>query len=151
MPKVEPAAQLRMITHMNSLFLSSCRRTAGLSQSPNMVHGGGMCHHGTWCQVSKRGFQSLPVPELSLSLAGTCDRRCLGITASSPTEPWTAWLTWVLAFDIFHFFWYFPEGFFWGGKGQAFAMQSCARCGFVVYPAEKINCIDQVTQLYCDH
>lgn len=23
-------------------------------------------------------------------------------------------------------------------------MQSCARCGFVVYPAEKINCIDQV-------
>lgn len=29
-------------------------------------------------------------------------------------------------------------------------MQSCARCGFVVYPAEKINCIDQVTHLYSD-
>lgn len=29
-------------------------------------------------------------------------------------------------------------------------MQSCARCGFVVYPAEKINCIDQVTQKQCD-
>lgn len=28
-------------------------------------------------------------------------------------------------------------------------MQSCARCGFVVYPAEKINCIDQVNR--CAH
>lgn len=28
-------------------------------------------------------------------------------------------------------------------------MQSCARCGFVVYPAEKINCIDQVN--HCAH
>lgn len=36
-----------------------------------------------------------------------------------------------------------------GGEGQAFAMQSCARCGFVVYPAEKINCIDQVTYQHC--
>lgn len=34
---------------------------------------------------------------------------------------------------------------FLGREGQVVAMQSCARCGFVVYPAEKINCIDQVT------
>lgn len=39
---------------------------------------------------------------------------------------------------------YFPFFDIFGGKRQAFAMQSCARCGFVVYPAEKINCIDQV-------
>uniref|UniRef100_A0A8D3C271 Nebulin-related anchoring protein n=1 Tax=Scophthalmus maximus TaxID=52904 RepID=A0A8D3C271_SCOMX len=37
------------------------------------------------------------------------------------------------------------------GKGQAFTMQSCARCGFVVYPAEKINCIDQNWHKACFH
>ncbi|XP_014828848.1 PREDICTED: nebulin-related-anchoring protein isoform X5 [Poecilia mexicana] len=30
-------------------------------------------------------------------------------------------------------------------------MQSCARCGFVVYPAEKINCIDQNWHKACFH
>uniref|UniRef100_A0A3Q3KPX8 LIM zinc-binding domain-containing protein n=1 Tax=Monopterus albus TaxID=43700 RepID=A0A3Q3KPX8_MONAL len=30
-------------------------------------------------------------------------------------------------------------------------MQSCARCGFVVYPAEKINCIDQNWHKSCFH
>ncbi|KAM8836590.1 nebulin-related-anchoring protein [Spinachia spinachia] len=30
-------------------------------------------------------------------------------------------------------------------------MQSCARCGFVVYPAEKINCIDQNWHKGCFH
>ncbi|KAM4715988.1 nebulin-related-anchoring protein isoform 2-T2 [Anableps anableps] len=30
-------------------------------------------------------------------------------------------------------------------------MQSCARCGFVVYPAEKINCIDQNWHKTCFH
>ncbi|XP_032357245.1 nebulin-related-anchoring protein isoform X2 [Etheostoma spectabile] len=37
------------------------------------------------------------------------------------------------------------------GKGQAFTMQTCARCGFVVYPAEKINCIDQNWHKACFH
>ncbi|XP_075948940.1 nebulin-related-anchoring protein [Anarhichas minor] len=38
------------------------------------------------------------------------------------------------------------------GKGQAFTMQSsCARCGFAVYPAEKINCIDQNWHKGCFH
>ncbi|CAG12601.1 unnamed protein product, partial [Tetraodon nigroviridis] len=37
------------------------------------------------------------------------------------------------------------------GGGQAFVMQSCARCGFVVYPAEKINCIDQNWHKACFH
>uniref|UniRef100_A0A669AV51 Nebulin-related anchoring protein n=1 Tax=Oreochromis niloticus TaxID=8128 RepID=A0A669AV51_ORENI len=32
-----------------------------------------------------------------------------------------------------------------------FTMQSCARCGFVVYPAEKINCIDQNWHKACFH
>ncbi|XP_078135987.1 nebulin-related-anchoring protein [Sander vitreus] len=36
-------------------------------------------------------------------------------------------------------------------KGQDFTMQTCARCGFVVYPAEKINCIDQNWHKACFH
>lgn len=55
----------------------------------------------SWGMVSsKRAFQSLTIPELSLPLTETHYHRCLGIAASSPTEPQTAWLTWVFAFHI---------------------------------------------------
>lgn len=40
------------------LSLSSCRWTAGLSQSSSVVRGSGLVHHGPWCQVRVPEFDS---------------------------------------------------------------------------------------------
>uniref|UniRef100_A0A665VGR3 Nebulin-related anchoring protein n=2 Tax=Carangiformes TaxID=1489907 RepID=A0A665VGR3_ECHNA len=93
---------------------------------------------------SKRQFPSFTATELRLPHSETDYHDCPGVTPNCLPDS-CFWQTFHTSFLFFFFF----EGFL--GRGQAFTMQSCARCGFVVYPAEKINCIDQNWHKACFH
>lgn len=70
-----------------SVPLSSCRRTAGLSQSSSVVRGSGLVHHGPWCQVRVREFDS---PRSKF----TTNRDRLSLLSGSDCQfpHWAAWL-----------------------------------------------------------
>lgn len=119
----------------------SCRQTADHSLSSSALPGSAPPSHGQWCQVRVPNFDS-PTSKFTtnwdeLSLLALSTLSCLNWT-SSPLD------------FIFQFYFSFLFILTFLRREQVFTMQSCARCGFVVYPAEKINCIDQVTQQWCE-
>lgn len=123
---------------------SSCRQTADHSLSWSTLPGSAPPLHGPWCQVRVPNFDS-PTSKF------TTDRDGVSLLPGSCCHffRWAAWTEpdHLLIFSSLYssvVILTFPR------REQVFTMQSCARCGFVVYPAEKINCIDQVTVVWTE-